>query len=347
FITKRSFSQYLTVNIMKKNKAKFIATWIAVPVFIICFILDIITVVLGNFYVKRIEIYQEPFLQDTSSDRIHFLNTANSDCILIESNGHFALIDSGEGDNNPRKKYSHSGFENTVIDYLNKVCKNKDGLIHLDFILGTHYHYDHVGAFHRIINERNIVIDKAYFKPFDKKLDKKYEITRWKTDEIASQIINDLNNNKIELISRIPEVLDFEDFSLYLFNTKNVSDLYGKGENAGSIGIKVVKQQKSVFLASDITASTGLEDLVMDKIGKVDILKAGHHGYFGSSSAKFLKKISPDCVIVTNQLGKVYPNVKWNFTMSAHIPFFATYDHNGIIATFTDDNSIVLTDNIH
>ena len=68
---------------MKKNKAKIIATWIVVPVFIICFILDIITVAVGNYYVKQIEISQEPFLQDTSADRIHFLNTSSH--ILITS----------------------------------------------------------------------------------------------------------------------------------------------------------------------------------------------------------------------------------------------------------------------
>ena len=65
------------------------------------------------------------------------------------------------------------------------------------------------------------------------------------------------------------------------------------------------------------------------------------------SSAKFLKQLSLEVAIVTNQLGKVYPNVKWNLTMIAKVPFFATYDHYGIIASFTDDGRIVLTDRIH
>ena len=72
-----------------------------------------------------------------------------------------------------------------------------------------------------------------------------------------------------------------------------------------------------------------------------------HHGYYGSSSKSFLGKLKPEIIIITNQLGKVYPNVKWNFTMSAKAPFFATYDSNGIIATFTDDGKILMTDNIH
>ena len=109
----------------------------------------------------------------------------------------------------------------------------------------------------------------------------------------------------------------------------------------------MTKGGKTAFLAADITKSTGLEDLLAEKIGDVDILKIGHHGYFGSSSAEFLEKLSPDVAIVTNQLGKVYPNVKWNLTMKAKVPFYATYENNGIIATFTDDGELVFTKDLH
>ena len=77
------------------------------------------------------------------------------------------------------------------------------------------------------------------------------------------------------------------------------------------------------------------------------MLKVGHHGYYGSSSMSFLKEITPDIAIIPNYQGKVYPNVKWNLTMYAHVPFYGTYDYNGIIASFTDDGKIILTDNIH
>ena len=40
-------------------------------------------------------------------------------------------------------------------------------------------------------------------------------------------------------------------------------------------------------------------------------------------------------------------NVKWNLTMKAKVPFFATYDNNGIIITFADNGETVFTNNIH
>lgn len=332
---------------MKKRNVKKILTWIIVPLMIGIFLLDIITVVLCNKYARRFEFEQEVFNLETGDDRIHFLNTANSDAILLESNGMFALIDSGEGDNNPRRQTEYEGYEDEVIAYLKKVASDPMGKVNLAFILGTHCHYDHIGAFEAIISDPDINISKAYFKEFNREIAKDYEVKSWLINETYNQIISALTVRNIDVISDIPTEMEFGDFSLRLYNTVTPSELQGEGENASSIGIKVTKGEKTAFLAADITKSCGLEQLLGDEIGDIDLLKAGHHGYFGSSSMSFLKKLRPEMIVVTNQLGKVYPNIKWNFTMVAKAPFYATYDRNGIIATFSDGGDILLTENIH
>lgn len=332
---------------MNKNKVKKIATWIIVPLMAAIFILDIATVAIGNNYCRRFSVTQENFDLKNGDDRIHFLHTANSDAILLESNNKFALIDAGEGNNNPRRKTEYKGYEKEVVDYIKKVA-GEDGKATLDFILGTHCHYDHIGSFHSVIADEDILINKAYFKEFNPMIAKEYEIEKWKIDEIYAQIIDDLNLLGVPIISNLPkEEFDFGDFKLQFFNTESSEEFYGKGENAASIGVKVRKGGKSAFLAADITKSTGLEDVIAHQVGDIDLLKIGHHGYFGSSSKSFLSVLKPEIAIVTNQLGKVYPNVKWNLTMSAKVPFYATYDNNGIIASFTDDGDIILTNNIH
>ncbi len=331
---------------MKSGKIKKIATWIVVPLMASIFVLDIITVIIGNKYALKYMPDDESFTSDDSSDRIHFLNTANSDCILLESNGRFALVDSGEGNNNPRRKTAYNGFEEEVIQYLNKVCADENGEIYLDFIIGSHYHYDHIGSFHTIIIQDNIKIGKAYFKEYNYLMDKPYEYTRWGLPEFYKQIKEDLEAKNVPLINKIPNEIRFYDFDLKLYNTGYYPDLYGKGENASSIGIKVVKGKKSAFLAGDITRPSGVEDKVGEDVGHVDLLKIGHHGYYGSSSMKFLSQLTPEIAIVTNQQGKVYPNVKWNLTMYAKVPIYGTYDYNGIIADFTDGREIKLTGNI-
>ena len=151
----------------KKKLARVIATIIISFVMFSVFILDIVTLVLCNKYEKNYEVTTEDFSYKNGNDRIHFLNTGNSDCILLESNGHFALIDSGEGDENPRKTTEYEGYKDEVINYLKKVAKNKKGEVYLDFILGTHNHYDHIGCFYDIINDEQIKIGRAYFKKYN------------------------------------------------------------------------------------------------------------------------------------------------------------------------------------
>lgn len=333
---------------MKKKRIKKIATWIIVPLMAAIFVLDIVTVALSNSYCKKYSLVQETFSGENGDDRIHFLNTANSDAILLESNGRFALIDSGEGNSNPRRKTAYKGYEQEVLDYIKKVCADSNGNVFLDFILGTHYHYDHIGCFHAIISDPQITVGKAFFKKFDPLIAKEYEVVGWKIGETYSQIISDLENRGADIIDNLPsEPFEFGDFTVRFYNTVTPRELEGRGENASSVGVKITKGDKSAFLAADITKSSGLESILGDVIGDIDLLKIGHHGYFGSSSASFLRKIKPEIAIVTNQLGKIYPNVKWNLTMVAKTPVFATYDNNGIIAAFTDDGEILLTKNIH
>ena len=333
---------------MKKQRAKKIATWIIVPLMAAIFVFDIFTVALGNRYARRVAVTPEAQTPAASDDRIHFLNTANSDCILLESNGRFALIDAGEGDHNPCRKTAYQGYEQRITDYIKQTCVAPDGKIRLEFVLGTHLHYDHIGCFHAILTDPQIEIGKAYFKPFNAEVMHEYEIEDWKLRDLYDQILADLTAKSIPLEQTLPDApVAFGDFTLQFINTVTPDALRGQGENASSVGVLVKKGARTAFLAADFTHSCDLEQLYARQIGQVDLLKAGHHGYFGSSSVAFLKALRPKLIIVPNHQGKVYPNVKWNYTFAAKAPYFGTYDYNGIIASFTDAEEIVLTHDLH
>ena len=329
----------------RKKLVRVIMTQLVTFIMASVFLLDIYTYIMCNKYEKRYAFTKEDFSLSAGDDRIHFLNTANSDCILIESNGHFALVDSGEGNKNPRKKTAYHGFGEDVIGYLKKAAAGKDGKVRLDFILGTHCHYDHYGNFEEIITSDDIIIEKAYFKKYDVSGSTELESEGWGNAETYKKIIAALEKKNIPLIQDLPdEEFMFGDFTAKFINTVTPEELKGRGENSASVGVKLKKGERTAFLAADITAASGLEVWYGDSIGQSDLLKIGHHGYFGSSSRSFLKKIKPQVAIVTNYLGKIYPNVKWNLTVTAKVPIYSCVNKNGIVATFTDNNRIVLSE---
>lgn len=331
----------------KKKLARVIATWVVTGVMLSVFLLDIAVVRIAYNYASDVSVVQESSALVKSDDRIHFLNTANSDCILIESNGHFALVDSGEGNNNPRRKTEYKGYEAEVISYIKKICSDENGIAQLDFIVATHMHYDHSGNFEPIINDPEISIGKAYIKKYNGSTTTKMDSEGWGNLDTYEKIITALNSNNVEIIHHIPDnEFSFGDFNFQFINTTTPDEFKGAGENANSIGIKLTKGTKKAFLAADFTNDSGFEMTYAEKIGDIDLLKIGHHGYFGSSSAGFLRILKPEYAICTNYLGKIYPNVKWNLTMVAKAPIFSTAHRNGIIATFTDYNEIALSENI-
>ena len=52
--------------------------------------------------------------------KIHFLNTGHSDCIILESCGKIAMIDSAEDTDFPKDKphLNLKGYEDVVVKYL-------------------------------------------------------------------------------------------------------------------------------------------------------------------------------------------------------------------------------------
>lgn len=64
-------------------------------------------------------------------------------------------------------------------------------------------------------------------------------------------------------------------------------------------GVKVTANGRTAFLSGDINNYDGDETRLAAKLGRVDVLKLGHHGYYGSNSTAYLKKLSPKIAVLT------------------------------------------------
>lgn len=273
------------------------------------------------------------------SSSIHFLNTGNSDCIILESNGHFAMIDAAEDTDYPPDKphLKLKGYEDEVCSYLLKNCADENGIVTLEFILGTHCHSDHIGGFDTVINHPNIIVKKAFLKPYYEKNIFIMERKRWDNKEVYLQMKNALDENHITIVEDFDNLkIKLCEFDITFFNGSYKKPKMKFGENVNSVVTLVERNGLKALLAGDMNYKNGGEKLIADKVGKVDLLKVGHHGYVGSTSFDFIKKLKPEYAIICNSSSRVYPDVRFKLKHISKSKVYCTVDCDGVKAVFKE-----------
>lgn len=276
------------------------------------------------------------------STLIHFLNVGHSDCIILESNGHFAMIDAAEDTDYPADKpnLKLTGYEDVVIDYLMKNCVNDDGQVVFDFVMGTHAHSDHIGGFDTVINHPNVIVKKAYLKPYHEEGIVSYEVKRWDNLEVYTQMKDALENKNVLIIENFDkEKIELGEFKLTFFNGKYRCLKKKYGENVNSVVTLVEAFGNRALLAGDINYKCGDEKAISNEVGNVDLLKVAHHGYFFSTSLYWVKKLNPNIAVIPNSMLRVYPDVKFKLKYISKSKIYTTVESNGIKAIF-NNNSI-------
>lgn len=280
--------------------------------------------------------------------KIHFLNTGHSDCIILESYGKIAMIDSAEDTDFPKDKphLNLKGYEDVVVKYLLDNFSDENGNVNIEFVLGTHCHSDHIGGFDTVINHPNIFVKTAYLKHYNEQNICRFERVRWDNTEVYNQMLDAIKKNNVELVEEFDELKTvLGDFNIEFFNGKSRKRKIKFGENVNSVGTLVTIGKSRAFLAGDINYKAGDEKRIADKIGNVDLLKVGHHGYLYSTSFYWVKILMPKIAIFCNEMKGVYPDVKYKLENISHSKLYATVDSNGIIACFDGEN-IVVKENI-
>lgn len=159
-------------------------------------------------------------------------------------------------------------------------------------------------------------------------------------------MLDAIKKNNVELVEEFDEIKTvLGDFNIEFFNGKNRERKIKFGENVNSVGTLVTIGKSRAFLAGDINYKAGDEKRIADKIGNVDLLKVGHHGYLYSTSFYWVKKLMPKIAIFCNEMKGVYPDVKYKLKNISHSKLYATMNSNGIIACFDGEN-IVVKENI-
>lgn len=280
----------------------------------------------------------------SGGDRIHFLKTGTSDAIILESEGRFAMVDAGEDSDNPRgfPQLELAGYEQEVLGYLKQNCADSSGKVHLDFVLGTHAHSDHIGGFDTILLDPDVTVDRAYLKAYDSSRIHDHEVTDWDNQEVYDQMVDALRARGIPLIQNPdPVTFPFGHFTVTLLNAVDPAADGKVGENDNSFGVLLEKNGTKIFLAGDMDDLSGDETRLAPEIGKVDLLKVGHHGYGGSSSEGFISTLKPETFVVTNKRNGPSHDVLTSLVkICLHDRIYLTGVENGVLAVVGDNGQI-------
>ncbi len=293
-------------------------------------------------------VQEEPEMK--TIDCIHFLNTGNSDAILLQSGGRFAMVDSGEDTDNPRgfPGLALEGFEQKVLAYLKAHAADENGKVHLDFVLGTHAHSDHIGGFDTILADPDVTADRAYLKRYDSSKINQSEIDDWDNQEVYDQMIAVLQARNIPVISDLDGTpFRLGNFTITLLNTDDPETEEKVGENDQSVGMLIEKNGTRIFLGADMEDATGDLTRAAAQIGKVDLFKACHHGIDGNNPEFLIRALSPRiCVITSYEVGhnKVFRK-RIKDLCDPQIYFTGTED--GVLAVIGDNGEITCYSHIH
>ena len=233
-------------------------------------------------------------------DKVYFLDvqdvpkgwdkTKGSDAIILESNGKFAMIDTGIND-------SIIKMASRVKRYLKELQVTE-----LEFVMITHNHNDHDGGMQMLANS-GIKIKTLYIKDIrNTKVDAKAKNRNRRTLSYAKKAgakIYKVNEHKSTRFT-------FGNFQFELYNEANRNQNVEVTENINSIAAVATVNGKRIYFAGDIenirSKNINAADDVAKQVGKVDIYKAAHHGYYyngANNTPKSLSYIKPTYVVVT------------------------------------------------
>ena len=236
--------------------------------------------------------------QTDETTKVHFIDSGNSDSILIESQGKYAVIDAGDLDD-----------DQLMVDYLTQI-----GVQTIDYLIVSHFHADHFGGADSLV------------KTFD--VGQTFVNNGNAETKVYRDFIQALSDKGLK-----PSVpLEGSTFSLgngtlTFYNTKGGE----KDENDNSLVILFENGNDRFLFTGD--ANQKIERLLTD-LPTVDVLKLGHHGSSTSSSESFVRQLNPSYAVATVGEGNSYghPHIEtMELLQKLEIPLYRTDEQGTII----------------
>lgn len=215
---------------------------------------------------------------DAKKFSVHFIDVGQADCMLLECNGKYAMIDGG---------YDTTGH--VVVEYLQKL-----GVPEIELMVGTHPHGDHIGGLPEVL--ANFPVKNVWSGPITYSND---YVKSFRAGVVAQR-----------LTIQFPQPGDTFQLDDALITVLGPVKKYYEDTNDLSLVLMVEFGDTKFLFTGDMEQLA--EDDMLDYWGEemdfhADVLKVGHHGSYSSTHYRFLRAVLPTygviCVGGNNEYG--------------------------------------------
>lgn len=246
---------------------------------------------------------------------LHFIDVGQADCILLETDGQFLLIDGGNRDDS-----------DLVISYLQS-C----GVQELEAVVCTHAHEDHVGGLPAVLA---VYPTKAVYAP-----------TKTYSSNVFDDFLYYTDQQRLDVtIPKPGDELQLGDVALTVLGPVKS---YAEPNDTSIVLLAEFGSTRMIFTGDmEVLAENDMLDYWEDKMDwNIDLLKVGHHGSSTSSGYRFLYETDPEYAVIqcekNNSYGHPHREVVSRLD-DAGIPMLRT-DELGTILVVSDGQELVIT----
>lgn len=205
-------------------------------------------------------------VSESGSFTVHFIDVGQADSALVTCDGHSMLIDGGNADDS-----------NLVYSVLQR---ETDG--HLDYVVGTHAHEDHIGGLSGAFEADTADVTFCPVTDYDSKAFRNFKT---RADERGGGIT----------IPAVGDTFTLGEASVTVVAVNSVPE----DTNNTSIVIRIVYGDTSFLFTGDAEQET--EEKILESGQNIEstVLKVGHHGSSTSTSQAFLDAVSPTYAVIS------------------------------------------------
>lgn len=208
---------------------------------------------------------ETPAPAEGSSFAVHFIDVGQADAALILCDGQAMLIDGGNAEDS-----------NLLYTYL-----KKQDVSHLDYVIGTHAHEDHIGG---IAGALNFATAGKVYSP----------VTDYDTKAFQNFVKAAKSRGCDLTVPKVGETFLLGSAACEILAVNTESDA-----NNTSIVLRITYGQTSFLFTAD--AERPVEQVLLDSGSELGstVLKVGHHGSDSSTSYAFLREVSPAYAVIS------------------------------------------------